>query len=107
MSKKAKVMPAMMCASIDYYKIISFEWNFMPFIKIIFCYGDLLAAILKMVGLTMSGQCFSLETVISEILLMMFTWALVYQNGVSHMVLGPLVASLVGSNCYCCFESRR
>ena len=47
-----------------------------------------------MVSLTMSEQCFSLETVISEILLMMFTWDLVYQNGVSPMVLGPLVASL-------------
>ena len=44
-----------------------FEWNFRPFIKIIFCYDNLLAAILKMVNLTMSGQCFSLETVISEI----------------------------------------
>ena len=94
MSKKAKVMPEMIYASIDYYNIILFEWNFKPFIKIIFCYGTLLAAILEMVSLTMSEQCFSLETVISEILLMMFTWDLVYQNGVSPMVLGPLVASL-------------
>ena len=34
----------------------------MPFIKTTFCYDNLLAAILKMVNLTMSGQYFSLET---------------------------------------------
>ena len=44
-----------------------FEYNFRPFIKIIFCYGDFLAAILKMVNLTMSGHYFSFETVISKI----------------------------------------
>ena len=38
--------------------IRGFEWNFRPFIKIIFCYDNLLAAILKMVNLTMSGQYF-------------------------------------------------
>ena len=66
MSNKAKVMPAMIFAS----KICNnrgFEWNFRPFIKIIFCYANLLAAILKMVYLTMSAQYFSLETVISGI----------------------------------------
>ena len=41
--------------------------EFRPFIKVIFCYDNLLAAILKMVNLTMSGQYFSLETVISGI----------------------------------------
>ena len=41
-----------------------FVWNFRPFIKIIFCYDNLLAAISKMVNLTMNGQYFSLETVI-------------------------------------------
>ena len=44
--------------------IRGFEWNFRPFIKIIFCYDNLLAAILKMGNLTMGGQYFSLETVI-------------------------------------------
>ena len=39
----------------------------MLFINNIFCYENLLAAILKMVNLTMSGQYFSLETVISKI----------------------------------------
>ena len=46
--------------------IRGFELNFRPFIKIIILYSNLLAAILKMVNLTMSGQYFSLETVISE-----------------------------------------
>ena len=46
--------------------IRGFVWNVRPFIKIIFCYDNLLAAILKMVNLTMSGQYF-LETVISGI----------------------------------------
>ena len=39
----------------------------MPSIKIIFCYDNLLAAILKMGNLTMGGQYFSLEVVISGI----------------------------------------
>ena len=39
----------------------------MPFIKIIFFYDNLLAAIFKMANLTMSWQYFSLGTVISEI----------------------------------------
>ena len=39
----------------------------MPFIKIIFCYDNLLAAIFKMVNLTMGGQYLSLETMISGI----------------------------------------
>ena len=75
--------------------IRGFEWNFRPFIKILIWYGNLLAAILESVNLTMSEQYFSLETVISEIyakfpikmmlqiLLMMSTSALVYHNGVS------------------------
>ena len=37
------------------------------FIKIIYFYCNLLAVIFKIVNLTMSGQYFSLDTVISEI----------------------------------------
>ena len=60
-SDKAKVMSAMICASID---IRGFEWNFRRFIKIIFCYDNLLAVICKTVNLIRSGQYFSLERVI-------------------------------------------
>ena len=35
--------------------------------KIIFCYDNLLVVILKMVNLTMSGQYFSVKTVLSGI----------------------------------------
>ena len=52
------------------HRLIILEgWNWIlgRLLGLIFCYDNLLVAILKMVNLTMSRQYFSLETVISEI----------------------------------------